>query len=577
MKKISILCLIMLTCLVAAPVVAKVRASLDKNSISYGEVVRLTVGMEDEHLADQIVTSVLQQDFDILSRNVRSSISIINSVRLTETTLVLVLRPKHTGEIPIPALKVGQLSTEPLMLTVYEKSAVAEPVVEIPPVLIEAEWMNTGESYVQSQLNLLVRIYYVGNLHRAALGEPQMENTLVRRLGEDVHGVKNKNGVEYRTLERHFALFPQKSGALTLPAISMQMRAPVPQNKALQRYGFDVFNKQTIMLSTAPLTIKVLPRPALDQSKSWLPAEEITLTQSGLPTDEIKVGGVINLEFELRAIGLNAEQLPEVSVPGLDDKYSIYPGEPTLRNTTDGRAIKGSRKQTFVLIPKQAGELTIPEIRLAWWDKIKDEQKTIVLPAAKLTIKALLSDKQSADQEFDSAAPLSPEPVPLNQAEDIAQSGTTQFWQWMAAAGLAGWLLTLGYFLLYKPRYQRQLANPAAPDQVDNKPHLDDVLAALSTQNAKNLWRSLQVYGQARWPMAPPKSPQSWAEKLGDDALTPIFADLEASLFSDNSDKAWRGTAFKQSVMPLLKKADKSRKQGARAPSAQLIPALYPD
>lgn len=577
MKNISIPLLIMLALLISTPVAAKVRAQLDDDSITLGETVSLTIGMEDERLANQIDTSILSKDFDIIWRNTRSNISISNTGRLTETTLVLGLLAKHVGEIIIPAFEVGSLKTEPLTLTVSEKSATSGPVDETPPVLIEAQWMNTGKSYVQSQLNLVVRIYHVGNLLSAALGEPQMENTLVRRLGEDMHGVKTKNGVEYQTLERHFALFPQKSGALTLPAISMQMRAPVPKDQARRSFGFDVFNQQTVMLKTEPLMIEVLPRHAENQSASWLPAEEATLERSGLPEEEIKIGAVINLQFDLVASGLNAEQLPMVSIPSLDDQFSVYPDEPTLRNTTDGRVVKGSRKQTFVLIPKRSGELTIPEIKLAWWDKIQDQQKQLIVPAVNISIAALASDDASVNSDVDPVlAEIAAQP-PLAQAELSEQSSAARFWQWMTAAGFAAWLLTLAYYLFYKPRVRGHLTDDADTVELEHKPELSKIAEAVSNNNPVALWQALQQYGKARWPLAPPTLPLDWAQRLDDQSVTSIMSELEAQLFSGSGSKNWSAKAFGQGVMPLLKKSHDDRRKGADTASAQLIPALYPD
>ena len=62
----------MLALLISTPVAAKVRAQLDDDSITLGETVSLTIGMEDERLANQIDTSILSKDFDIIWRNTRS-------------------------------------------------------------------------------------------------------------------------------------------------------------------------------------------------------------------------------------------------------------------------------------------------------------------------------------------------------------------------------------------------------------------------------------------------------------------------------------------------------------------------
>lgn len=571
------------TLLLTLPVFAGVNVSIDRSQINLGETVVLTLSMDDQALASQVDTSVLDKDFILLGRTVSSLISMALGEVTQKTNLELSLQARRAGELKIPALSVGKDKTEVLLLTVNQASSTSTAQNDgNPPVIIEALWANTGVPYVQSQLNVVVRIYHVGNLHNAALDEPRPIDTLVKRLGEDVHGMKTKNGVQYQTLERHYALFPQKSGTLTIPAIAMQMRAPVPKDQGQRLFGFDVFNRRMLTIQTAPLTINVMPRPQNSGSSSWLPAEQITLLRSGLPEGEVSVGEAINMQLDLDAIGLNAEQLPQINVVVADQQFSVYPDEPMLKNESDGRVIYGGRKQTFVLIPKQAGALTIPEIELGWWDKHQDKQMKIILPEVALKVLAVAGSEVPAVNPIESDAPANEglsNIASANQISVVSQQANSRFWKWIALASIAAWLITLAYMFVYlRPHLGGKRADSPTDENRQAKHSLREIKSAVKANSARALWQAMQEYAGARWPSSTPASPQEWASKLSSDEVTAVLLELDAHLFGEASAKQWSARPFETRVLPLLEKYQQRSNTGDnRSETDQLIPALYPE
>ena len=577
--KIICFCALLLT----LPVFAGVSASLDRSQINLGETVILTLSMDDQALASQVDTSVLDKDFVLQGRTVSSLISMGLGEVTQKTNLELSLQARRAGELKIPVLSVGKDKTEALLLMVNQASSTSTVQNdENPPVIIEALWANTGVPYVQSQLNVVVRIYHVGNLHNAALDEPSPTDTLVKKLGEDVHGMKAKNGVQYQTLERHYALFPQKSGLLNIPAIMMQMRAPVPKDQGQRLFGFDVFNRRMLTIQTAPLTIDVMPRPQKSDSSSWLPAEQITLLRSGLPEGEVSVGEAINMQLDLDAVGLNAEQLPQINVAVAEQQFSVYPDEPIFKNESDGRVIYGGRKQTFVLIPKQVGALTIPEIKLAWWDKHQDKQMNIILSEVGLEVLAVAgSDVQAATPvESDALANGDLSNIASsNQIDIVSQQANSPFWKWIALASIAAWLITLAYIFVYlKSDLRGKRADSPTDENRQTKHDLRAIKRAAKANSAGALWQALQEHAGARWPTSTPASPQEWASKLGSDEVAAVLLELDAHLYSEASAKQWSVRPFEALVLPLLEKSQKRSNVGKnRSETDRLIPALYPE
>ena len=91
-------------------------------------------------------------------------------------------------------------------------------------VYIEAA-VEPRAPYVQQQVSLTVKLYFAVNLTDGSLDEPQVDGLVVRKLGQDANYAADVGGRRYRVLERHYALLPEKSGAVSLPPIAFRGHA----------------------------------------------------------------------------------------------------------------------------------------------------------------------------------------------------------------------------------------------------------------------------------------------------------------------------------------------------------------
>ncbi len=429
------------------PAQASLTATLNKQQTSLDQSVQLTIVSDRKLDAQELDLSALQRDFDIIGRSSSSEISTRNGVAFNKSVFLLILMAKREGELSIPILRLGNDQTELLNLTVTAASiAVPTPKseAETPRVLIETMWEHPGKAYVQSQLNLIIRIYHEGNLLEAALDEPRAQNTLIKHIGDDLQGVHSKQGVQYQTIERRYAVFPQKSGKLTISPVALQVRLPDPQRQSNRRFGFDPFLRgKQLTLRSKPLSIDISPPDSEFTGSTWLPSIQVTLKRSGLPDRAINPGDAINMQIDLSAQGLTGAQLPQIEIPDLNDQFKLYPDEPAFSDTsTDGITITGKRAQTFVLIASQAGILEIPKINVAWWDVKNDRQQYASLPAASIEVLAIESNIENIandaietrDRKRQQNAGNPEHAVQINQSDR-----SDSIWKWLSLFGLGGW------------------------------------------------------------------------------------------------------------------------------------------
>ncbi len=567
--------------LVSSVAQAKVSTSLERTRIALGESVQLTISTDQKQGASGVDTTPLETDFDVLGRSSSSQVSMMNGQVKSETRIMLDLRPKRDGVLTIPALKLGKEQSLPLKLTVSNQPVTSTSPLQAgqTPVLIEAVWEDnpsaTTQAYVQGQLNLVVRIYHQNNLRDAGLDEPRPADTLVRQIGKNRQGRATKNGVEYQTLEVRYALFPQKSGLLTVPPIPMQLRVPDQRQSGNRNFPFGGFFNQgrLVTLRTQPLSIEVLPPPPGYTGSVWLPAEEVVLNRTGLPDGPISVGDAINMQVDLSALGLTAEQLPEVTIPDLGRAFNAYPDQPEFENKTDGRIIIGHRQQTIVLIPAKAGELTIPEIEVDWWDTESNQQRSTKLPAVTVAVAAAPTNADASP----TILAKGPESVSAPERISATQPATSiepAYWKWAALAALLGWLLTSAYFLIWfrrKPAIKKIAGSP----EVDLSSQIKQIELAAKQNNARDTWQALKSYGQASWPNRPPVTPQEWGERLQSKEAETVLAELDSVLFRGEPALPWSGQFLLGEVLPLLRQSTRQAKKPGAEPSGA-IPALYP-
>lgn len=414
------------------------RASLDRTQARMGETVALTITVDGLQQASPPDLSPLSGDFAVLGSSTNSSLSIINGQRTLRTEFGVALRPNHAGTITIPALDVAGQRTSPLSLHVDDASA-ATPSSRQGPVILEA-FADTDHAIVGQAISYTVRLLCALDLADGALGDPQAAGLSMRRVGNDSNYQAQRNGTTYRVLERHYVVFAQHAGKLTIPSVSFQ-------GEALDQRGQDPFFAGTSPVSAVSNTVEVDVDPVPDAGSqgTWLPASALTLKLDGLPADaKAHVGTPLTLNLTLEATGLPFEVLPALSLPKLDGA-DVYPDKASTGTRDDGSALIGRRSQAFAVVPTRAGTLSIPPITLHWWNTRKRAMETASVPAARIEVTgapgapapatgSTVAGAATASNEHAAAA------APLAGRETVS---TVARWKAIAVALVALWLVTL--------------------------------------------------------------------------------------------------------------------------------------
>ena len=121
-KAATLLVVIFLYFAAAAHAAGTIRAFLDRNRVSLGETVQLTIQAKGR-LSGDLDTSPLEKDFHVLGTSSGSSINVVNGSMNSSKTWRITLAPKRKGTLAIPSLEVGGQHTKPQSLIVADSPA----------------------------------------------------------------------------------------------------------------------------------------------------------------------------------------------------------------------------------------------------------------------------------------------------------------------------------------------------------------------------------------------------------------------------------------------------------------------
>ncbi len=535
-QQLSILVLVvafLLQCSLAQA--AAVTAKLDRNSAVVGETVTLVLETGDTNQSLDSDFSVLQADFDVLNRRSETQMSFVNGTQTASVRLVITLEPRHEGTLLIPALKFPGASSNPLTLKVSAAPALAPGAAE--PVFIEVTVQpEEGPLYVLSQISLMVRIFYQANLTEAAINPPAPAQASVRLLDE-VPYQSDRNGERYRVLERRYAIFPERSGTLVIPAMQLSGRLI---ERPSDRLWQPTVRGRRVQVESEPLTLEISPRPVPFTGDFWLPARRITLSQQISDSEKLHVGEPITRTVIVDAVGLEENMLEEPVWPEVP-AARIYPDQPQGISRDDGEWVLGHKEFRYAIVPEQAGKLVLPEIRLDWWDTVANQQRTAVLPAHSVNV--LPSEMSPSVSMPPSTVGVMPG-VPMGaSAESSALSTTAVLWKISTAVFAVLWLLTLVFYF----RHGGAKATPSGTyesDSLGENELLKHFQQACQKGDASLARKDLAQWIRNYAPQNQRGSMRDFGAACGDTALQTAIAELDVSGFTVNGTDQWKGESL---------------------------------
>lgn len=359
--------------ILSAQTYAFVTSQVDRKSLQQGETFLLVLNITGSN-ASTIDLTPLEENFEVLGRNHRSNTSIINGDLKRSTKLLITLAPKTSGTLEVPALTVEGEQSQPIMINVspVQLTSAVDGGVELLSSL------SDKTPLVQQPLIYQVNIVLGQRIFNAEFVEPKVKQgkALIQPLGEQRQYRQQLQGRDILVVEQSWVVTPQQSGVLEIE--SAKLSASIQKQQTRFPGSSNPRSMQRIFLSADNYLVDVEPIPATFSGANWITASELAL-KTDLSSDEWKVGEPITQTITLNAMGTTQEQITELELPNVQG-IKQYPTKPVYEQDFKEGAVHLQMTLEVTLIPNLAGEVTLPEIRLPWWNTETNQEEVAILP-----------------------------------------------------------------------------------------------------------------------------------------------------------------------------------------------------
>ncbi len=288
-----------------------------------------------------------------------------------------------------------------------------------------------------------------------------------------------------------------------------------------------------------PIEIKVNAIPDQYQGIEWLAAKEIHLQEKyDISQDNLTQGSTITRTLTLEGKGVVAELLPQLSCHS-QGQFNCYPEKPQLSNRIEDKDVVGKKVLKITYLFNQAGTVTIPEIKVHWFNTESKKEEVATLPERQITIIATSSHEPKNKIE---------KIKPVVNKKTVVFESQSSYLPWFIASFFASiWLVTLLFYFL--------------PKRVNNrsrkKTELKKLQEACENNDPKEAERMLILLGQRK--LGHVTSLGQMSQMIDDSNFKKQILILAETLYSATKVE-WKGCELWQSAASYFSNSKKKEK-----------------
>lgn len=535
----------LLTAIVLAIVSYTVHAAIDvkvePSQVHAGESFRLILSQTPQYSGGLPDLTPLQGQFSILGTERSINYSVINGQAQSSSQWIITLKPLKSGILTIPAVAFGAEQSSPITINVEAATTKTQTThaLDNQQEVALTTAADKNKVYVNQEIIYTVKLYNSKRLLDVNYQGPQVDDALIIPLGDAKRYQTVLDNTNYIVEEQRYAIYPQKSGHLKIKS---------PVFSALI-YGFD---PQKINVRDKDININVQPKPKSDSTADWLPARLVKLSERYENTAQsLSSGSTLTRTITIQGIGIPAQLLPTLNF-GQSDAFHVYPEKGRDKNQIKQGNLVGSSEVKVTYLFNKTGKITIPELRLSWFNSETDKNEVAVLAPRSMDITAA----QAPDDANDAQATAS-----RLQSEHVNSviKKTSSPWPWLVALLFAlAWLATLGlWFWQKRADYLNKQQNKSAMDK------LSHACYKCEPEQARD---ALLMWARLHWPDAPIFNINDLNQLVHEPLLKKQIHLLSQVLYQRGERALWRGDELLKAVLAVKQSKAKKPKKNTSLP-----------
>lgn len=457
-------------------------ANVDRKQITENDSFRLFLRFDEQVGFGQPDLTELQRDFRVINQQRSNQFRSMNGKTVSFTEWTFTLSPLRTGDLTIPAIEFQGAKSQSIEVSVNDlPPSVKEQMAKEFFFDIEVDQDST---YVQAQILYTEKLYYSVQHDNATLSELKVADAHMVQLGEVRNYNTSINGQLMGVYERRFAIFPDESGELVIPG---------------QKFTASVINQynrfsrgRPVSIVSEPINIAIKSTPKSYPQSPWLPSEQIRISDRWSKTyDEWQVGEPVTRTITINAKGLSGSQLPNTALP-IVEGLKYYPDQSEHEDQVDVSGVQGTFQQSLAIVPTQSGRITIPEVRIPWWNTKTNKLEYALLPSQTITVAA-------AEQTAITTSNLQTPEANITSVTDIntASANSASSGYWILATLILLFTNVVTAFLLWQkksPKAKDPIKEKSASE--NNKVVLKALKSACKNNDAEHIRSLLKQWAQ---------------------------------------------------------------------------------
>jgi hypothetical protein len=236
--------------------------------------------------------------------------------------------------------------------------------------------------YEQEAVLLTYKVYTTVDLRQLRGDMPKLSGIYTQEVDlpqKKTFNLEHYNGRNYNTtVWSQYILFPQKTGKIEIPSITFE---GVVAQQVASADPFDAFFnggtnytevKKNIVSPKVVLNVSALPAGKPDNYSGGV--GEFSLSSS-LSKQEVVTNDAVTLKLVIKGTGnMKLISNPEIDFP---KDFEVYDPKEDNQFELTREGITGSKTIEYLMIPRHAGEFTIPAVEFSYFDLKSKSYKTL--------------------------------------------------------------------------------------------------------------------------------------------------------------------------------------------------------
>ncbi len=373
-----------------------VDASVDQRRIYDNQTLEYTITIGGEVLNYPVINLDNLEEWDVISSGTTRNYTWINGQTSQSMDFSFRLSPRKSGNLVLPSQTIvvdGEKHvTKGIQVDVIPTSqsqARNQPHQDQPStnairrvndddLFLEAT-VDKDTVYVNEQITLTIKFYRaIQPLQTPDYSEPTWTGFWKEDLPPQRTYTQSVNGKAYHVNEIKKALFPTAPGKHTIG----QATIAVVVSERGRQDPFSIFNNfnsmfgksKTVTLRTDPIDVVALPLPERNKPASFTGTVGRFNLTADIDKNKVKVNEPITLTLKITGVG-NVKSIVPPVLPDLPD-FRYYESSDNEQTERLNYELGGSRTIEHVLIPKRAGNYSLPAVEFSYFDPDSKSYKT---------------------------------------------------------------------------------------------------------------------------------------------------------------------------------------------------------